>query len=101
MSCATGYILKPDHSVAFFKWDGTIDIPQSKIFSTLDALWASPRLNSAECTCDQLPVSCDAHADYGNGLNFTVEACFNCNAIVSWSPPNYHFCGKPEWINKK
>ena len=83
MSHSIGAVKFKDGEVKFYEYNGTVDVPISHIYDTVDEVNENWRNHEwVNCTCGkEEPVS--IFSDYGGGFYFDGLACKNCKSVCT------------------
>lgn len=75
--------------LAYFEYNGTVDVCQSRLFNTREEVWANWRGKDFHrvCSCGQSqPVL--IYSEYGGGFYWEGKACLQCMAITDRLTPS-------------
>ena len=88
MSHARGEVWQKRRCIGYFEYNGTVDIPHSRIYATVDDMHLNWRGdNMRKCECSGPPDEVILWTQYGGGDGFywKGKACLPCGAIISES----------------
>jgi hypothetical protein len=96
MSHATGQVIKDDAIIAYYEYNGTVDVAQPKLYLTKEEVSANWRTYpDAECTCGKASEDVLLYTSYGAGYYWPGRVCMSCLAITDGRTPDYDTPGHP------
>lgn len=89
MSRAEGNVLKDGEVVAFFIYNGTVDIACSALSGSREEAWEDWSKGDLDrhCTCRQPAEAVTLRSFYGGGHDWPAKVCLNCMVITEGANP--------------